>query len=59
MNESFFGLRTSTSTGNSIDSATSVNDKSKSKSKSSVTDKSVPWSGYSIGDVVDCTVSAM
>ena len=45
MNESFFGLKTGT--GNAIDSGTGV------------TDKSVPWSGYNIGDVVDCTVSAM
>ena len=53
MNEAFFGLRTGT--GNAIDSGTGVTD----KSKSSVTDNSMPWSAYSIGDVVDCTVSAM
>ena len=47
MNEAFFGLRTGTSTGNSIDPGTGV------------TDKSMPWSGYNIGDVVDCTASAM
>ena len=55
MNEAFFGLRTGT--GNAIDSGTGVTDKSKSSS-SVIGSMSMPWSGYNIGDVVDCVVSA-